>query len=175
MGLAPLFAIQAFALPIFINRAISHQQSSSRRFGEFIHENSRYRNAILVGEPDYLLESMPYYVGNRIYMARQGEFARRVYFGESRRRKDMTLSQLQETATQLSCRYNVPVLVAIGAREFPDRRESSAPVSYNATFTWTAAEKARLRARFPRVAWFGRANTDEIYQVFETPACSDSG
>jgi hypothetical protein len=171
MGLAPLFAIQALALPIFINRAISHQQSSSKRFGEFIRENSRYRDAILVGEPDYVLESMPYYVGNRIYMARQGEFARRVYFGESRRRKDLTLSQLQEAAINLSCRYKVPVLLAIGAREFPDRREGTAQVSYRATFTWTAAEKARLRAEFPRVAWFGRANTDEVYQVFETPAC----
>ena len=173
MGLAPLFAIQAFALPIFINRAISHQQSSSRRFGEFIRDNSRYRDAILVGEPDYLLESMPYYVDNRIYMTRQGEFARRVYFGETRRRKDLTLSQLRETALTLSCQYKVPVLLAIGAREFPDRRESTAPVSYRATFTWTAAEKARLRAEFPRVAWFGRANTDEVYQVFEAPRCPD--
>jgi hypothetical protein len=66
MGLAPLFALQALALPVFVNRAISHQQSSSKRFGQFISANPKYRDAILVGEPDYVLESMPYYVGNRI-------------------------------------------------------------------------------------------------------------
>jgi hypothetical protein len=174
MGLAPLFALQALALPVFVNRAISHQQSSSKRFGQFISANPKYRDAILVGEPDYLLESMPYYVGNRIYMTRQNEFARRVYFDDTRRRRDLTLSQLLETAVELSCRHKVPVLVAIGAREFPDRRKGSAGVSYRATFSWTAAEKARLRAEFPRIAWFGRANTDEIYQVFETPECAGS-
>jgi hypothetical protein len=172
-GLAPLLVLQALALPVLVNRTISHQQSSSRRFGEFLSRHPQYQNAILVGEPDYLMESMPYYASNRIFMLRQRAFSKRVYFGDStRRQRDVTLSHLLDTAQLLGCQYNVPVLVAIGARGFPDYRQHTAATAYGGSFSWTAAERARLRSDFRRVAEFPRANTDEVYAVFEAPSCS---
>ena len=165
-GLLPLFALQSLALPILVHRVIRYNESSSRAYGDFIHANTRYRDAILISEPDYFMEPMRYYVGNRIFSARQEEFANRVYFGE-RRARTLTLSQLQNAAEGVACSERVPVLLAIGTLDFQARSSGTRPVSYRATFTWTAAEKARLKEAAKRVAFFPRATTDEVYEVYE--------
>jgi hypothetical protein len=172
IGFAPLLVLQALALPIVAIRTIRHQESSSRLYGQFIGKQLKYQNAILLGEPDYFMESMPYYVANRIYMPRQQGFSDRAYFDNGlHRRRVMTLSRLQETAIDLTCRFRAPVLVAIQTHGISARRAGSFPVAYHGTFTWTAAEDARFHALFQRVAVFPRATTDEVYEVFEAPAC----
>jgi hypothetical protein len=79
-GLLPLFALQTAALPVMAARYIKYPESNSKAFGEWIKANPEYRNAILVSEPDYMMESMPYYVSNPVYMWRLGVFHFRVYF-----------------------------------------------------------------------------------------------
>ena len=165
-GLLPLFALQALALPILVNRVIKYNESSSRAYAQFIESNPRYRNAILMSEPDYFMEPMRYYVGNRVYSARQEEFANRVYFGETRA-NHLALSRLQDVAQQTACRYKVPVLLAIGTLDFQAKLSGSRVVAYRGRFTWTLEERARFKAASHRVAFFPRATTDEVYEVFE--------
>jgi hypothetical protein len=68
----------------------------------------------------------------------------------------------------------VPVLLAIGTRDFQANLSGSRSVAYRATFAWTRDERARFNAVARRVAVFPRATTDEVYEVFEL-TCVDQG
>jgi len=172
-GLLPLFALQALALPILVNRVIKYNESSSRSYAAFITANPGYRRAILMSEPDYFMEPLRYYVSNRIYSARQEQFANRVYFGD-KRANYLALWKLQDEAQRVACQYRVPVLLAIGTRDFQANLSGSRSVAYRATFAWTRDERARFNAVARRVAVFPRATTDEVYEVFEL-TCVDQG
>ena len=173
LGLLPFFALQAIALVFLVHRAIAYPESSSKAYGEFIRGNPRYANAILMSEPDYLMESLPYYVPNPIFMPRQSELTDHVYFGTTgRRRADLTLAQLMTTADSVSCAAKRPVLLAIG---YPLFQYQPAGVGYplyrGLTFTWVEADWVRLGARRP-VASFPIATSDEFYRVYEiAPKC----
>src|SRR4029079_19777605 len=132
--------------------------SSSKAFGEFIRANSRYHDAILMSEPDYLMESMPYYVKNPVYMPRQDELSDRVYFGTGgRRRADLTLRDLRSTAVKVSCSAGVPVLLAIGYPDFQYKSNGSGhPLYRGLTFRWYGLDWILIGGPRP-VASFPRA------------------
>jgi hypothetical protein len=46
---------------VIVWRDLNLEMSSSKAFGEFLNTSESYRDAIIVPEPDYLLESLPYY------------------------------------------------------------------------------------------------------------------
>lgn len=172
LGLLPLFALQSLALPFLIQRVIRYPESGSKAYAEFIRANPRYSNAILMSEPDYLMESMPYYVQNPVFMPRQSEFTDWVYFGNSgRRRADMTLGQLMTIADGVACSSRRPVLLAIGYPEFPSQPNGRGyPFYRGLTFTWGGTDWSRFGARAP-VASFPIATTDESYRVYEISGC----
>ncbi|HEY0243839.1 MAG TPA: hypothetical protein VGC52_14340 [Gemmatimonadaceae bacterium] len=172
LGLLPLFALQALALPVLIHRTQKYRESNSKAFAEFIRANPRYESAVLMSEPDYMMESMPYYVGNPVFMPRQAEFASRVFFDRTGRRKaDMTLADLLSAADRVSCDRRQPVLLAIGYPEIASHPQGKEyPLYRGLTFTWDAESKARLG---PPVARFPEATTDELYAVYEV-GCATS-
>lgn len=171
LGLMPLFALQALALPVVVHRTIKYQESNSRAFGAFIRMNPRYRQAVIMGEPDYLIESMPYYVDNPVFMPRQDEFATRVYFDRTGRRKpDLTLGELVSIADRVSCERKQPVLLAIGYPSFPVQATGRQyPLYRGLTFTWDPPSRTLLG---PPVASFPKATTDEHYTIYEVAGCA---
>jgi hypothetical protein len=169
-GLMPILVLQALAMPVVTQRVVRYQESSSRHYAEFIARNPRYRNAILMSEPDYFMEPLPYYVNNRIYMPRQAEFASTAYFGE-RRSPLFTLSQLENVAQVLACQKKVPVLVAIDTRDFQGDVEGQRGVAYKGTFFWNREERLQFAAAAKKVAIFPAATSDEVYEVFEISGC----
>ncbi len=168
-GLLPLFAVQAAALPVLAHRSIKKPESGSKAFGQFINSHAQYRNAILMSEPDYMMEALPYYVTNRIYMARQNEFVPQVYFDRgAKRRQQLTLTDLVQTADSVSCTYHSPVLLAIGYTEMAYRKAGVRRPGYRtASFRWTESEWQALQVRMRRVASFDRAVSDEYYHIIE--------
>ena len=171
-GLLPLFALQSLALPIVVHRTIRYRESSSKAFAGFIQSNPAYRDAILMAEPDYMMEALPYYVGNPVFMPRQREFSPRVYFDKgTRRRLSLTLGELTATADSVACATKKSVLLAIEYPEFQYRPKGEAHPNYRGTvFTWSESDWQQLRQRQPGqrpVALFPRATSDEIYAVYE--------
>jgi len=70
------------------------EMSSSKVFGEWLNGSERFRDAILVPEPDYYLESLPYYAKNRIYLARENRFGAVVSYNTTVGRKQLSLGEL---------------------------------------------------------------------------------
>lgn len=168
-GLLPLLFFQALALPVMAQRFFRHPESASREFAAFIRSNPRYRDAILASEPDYFMESMPYYVDNQIFMPRQREFHYRVYFDAGRKRQqELTLGGLIAIADSVACATRRPVLLAMGHPHVAKQESGQADLAYKgAIFRWTAAERIRLARRATQVASFLGSASDELYDVFE--------
>jgi hypothetical protein len=168
-GLLPLLLFQAAALPVTVRRVLVHPTSSSRAFAALIDRTPAWRDAILAGEPDYMMEAMPYYVGNKVFMPRQGAFDYRVYFDRGARRKlDLRLGGLIDVADSLSCATGRPVLLAIGHGKFLSDSAGEANSGYQgAVFRWGSAERSRLFEEGKLAASFVQAQGDENYSVFE--------
>jgi len=174
-GMLPLLITQTLALPVLARRVFVLPESSSKLFAQLIDRTPRYHNAILMSEPDYNLETMPYYVGNPVYMPRQHEFNYRVYFDRVKRQQHLTLGDLVHIADSLTCATGRPALVAIG---YPKVFKDSAGVALlayrGAQFLWNQSDKTNLFARARRVASFEKA-ADENYEVFEIAPRAGAG
>jgi len=173
-GLLPLFAVQAAALPFVAQRYFLKPASGSKAYGRFLESHPKYRDAILMSEPDYMMEAMPYYAPNRVYMPRQGEFHYRVYFDHGQKRiQELTLTRLLTIADSVACANRSTVLLALGNTDISWRRASKVAVKYRgASFSWTDPERSLLRRRTTLVASFPESILDEYYHVFEvSPGC----
>jgi hypothetical protein len=169
LALAPLFAFQTLGLPVAVVRDFRFRESNSKAYASFIRANPKYSNAILMSEPDYMMEPMPYYLQNRVYMPRQREFNFRVYFDRgARRQRVMSLTQLSAIADSVSCSQKQTVLLAIGSPKFAATKAGVATPEYKGTFfTWTEPEWTAFTTRFPLVKQFPDALREETYAVYE--------
>jgi len=57
---------------------VKYPVSSSKQFAQFINANDQFENAIIIGDMDVVLESIPYYIDNKIYFSRENRFGKRV-------------------------------------------------------------------------------------------------
>jgi hypothetical protein len=173
LGMLPLLVTQTLALPVVARRMIVHPESSSKAFAELIQRTPRFRNAVLMSEPDYNMESMPYYVTNPVYMPRQHEFHYRVYFDRVKRQQRLTLGNLVHVADSVGCSTGRPVLLAIAYPKVFNDSSGVAHLAYQrAEFIWDPSDKAALFNRGPRVASF-QNSADENYEVFEIDPLGD--
>jgi hypothetical protein len=166
-GLLPLFAIQAIALPFVVVKHVSDPESQAASLARDIARDPRYRDAILMSEPDPLMETMPYYTSNPVYFPRQREYDFRTYFDRSQRQQEMTLSDLVAIADSVGCLERKPVLISIGYRPFHFTEQGRATGSYGVSFTWNAAERIEFARRTRALRWFPGATSDENYRTYE--------
>lgn len=143
-----------------------NEQSSSRAFGEFLDGHPEYRKAVLLGEPDYLLEPMPYYVRNRIYVPREGRYAPFVRFTKANR-ETISLGELLDEARRIRETEGVPVLLELGLGDLAARTSREMTHGYGRVFTWTALDLARLSSEATKVAEFSHAVSDENFEIYE--------
>ncbi len=175
LGMLPLLVSQSLMLPVQVRRVIVWPESSSKLFGQLIQRTPSYRDAIIMSEPDYVAESMPYYVPNRVFMPRQREFHYRVYFDEVRRQKRLTLGGLVGIVDSVTCATGEMALLAIAHQKVFTDAAGRVTLGYRgAEFIWDPADKAKLFARGKQVAVFEKAS-EENYRVFEIAPRVGSG
>jgi hypothetical protein len=80
-----------FVLPTFlvglccVNMVLCYQDltspwSQSKNLSEYLKTQPKYQNAILVAEPDYLIEPIPYYSNHATYVPREQKMSRYTHF-----------------------------------------------------------------------------------------------
>lgn len=147
-----------------VRNDIRHEYSSSRRFGNFIRETPEIRNAIIIGEPDYRMESLPYYVDNPIYLPRENRFGTYVTFTAEIDKYSLSLKELMTVAVQLKKERNRPVLIVIG-HQLTDHGPYKIEYSYDKTFTYKPQSLRELRNLTDVIASFRNAKY-ENYDVY---------
>jgi hypothetical protein len=144
---------------------LSRERSSGRAFGEFLNRSEIYRDAIIVPEPDYLLESLPYYAKNMIYLPREHRFGATVSWTTEANYR-LSLGELLLTARSLKTRYGQPVLIVLGHWEVDKHKPAEKKYSYNKVFSWNANESADFNESAFLVTEFKSAYTDENYRIY---------
>ena len=174
LGLLPLLVIQAIALPVTAIRAILHPESMSGAFAQQLKSEPRLANAILMSEPDPLMETLPYYAPNPVYFPRQREFDYRAWFDKGAKRQPvMSLSDLMNVADSVACSSKQPVLISVGHRPFHFANAGQAEGPYDSIFTWNPAERREFSERTRALPWLPGSTGDENYRTYELlrPEC----
>jgi hypothetical protein len=142
---------------------IQYPLSSSKAFGAFLRQPS-YHRAIIIGEPDNLVEALPYYVPNRLYYPHRRSFGTNATLSKSLV-GHLSLLELLSIADSLRTATGDPVLIALDPRvEANDSGEMVGGTKKR--FTWSAPERAIFFAHTRRIAVFHDA-LDERYSVYE--------
>jgi hypothetical protein len=144
---------------------IRQEMSSSRAFGAFLNRTGTYRDAVIVPEPDYLLESLPYYAMNRIYLPREHRFGTTVSFTTDSNCR-LSLGELLSAARGIKTRYGQSVLIVLGHRDVDKYKSGERKYSYNKVFSWNTNESADFNKSTILVREFKTSYSDENYSVY---------
>ena len=146
-------------------RDINTPASASKEFGAFLNTSETYQNAIILPEPDFFMESLPYYADNPIFFIRENRFGLFTQWDENMQR-NLSLVNLLDTAQELEAEYNQPVLIVIGHWDIDLNASGEVIYSYNKYFTWEKDEAAAFLQATESVAEFTPAFTGEKYRVY---------
>jgi hypothetical protein len=151
-----------------IDREVECIKTSAPELARLL-EREELAGAVLIGQPDYFLDALPFYRDNRIFIAREGRFRQRVSFTTANRR-ELDLADLLAAARTLKDSEHAPVLLVIGHAMRLDQPSGDIVFGYGDRFRWTAQQYEQFRAATELVASLpsepGRFLGDERYDVF---------
>jgi hypothetical protein len=145
--------------------------SSAREFAAWLRATPRYHEAVIMAEPDFLLETLPYYLPNRLWIAREGRFGRWTRFTRANRRR-MSLGELLADAQAVRARTGAPVLLLLARIPMPTKDGALERRPFGQEFTWTAAEVSALQAHTTGQINASGSLRDENYFVLEVLSAS---
>ena len=123
------------------------------------------QDAIIIADPDYLLEAMPYYIRNPTYLMRERRFGHVVRF-TGKARLSIDLDAILATARTLRTESGKPILILLRLRLDPSDSQI-----YHEMFNWKLLTTPRTGSRISgfnaiSCAICARALTDESFDVF---------
>jgi len=140
-------------------------KSSALALGRYIEANSQLQNAIIIGEPDYTIQTLAYYSDNPIYLAREKKFASFVKYSKEFQVR-FRLSELLGTAKELHEAHKVPVMIVLGFYGVSEENPRSVNVYYRGTFELNSEEIKAFKQQTLKLAEFNNSLGDEDYQLF---------
>lgn len=162
-AMVALFLAALVQTRYFAIQDLRRPMSSSKTLAEFL-VHSAYRDAIIVAEPGYYAEALPYYTSNRIYFPRERRFGTTVKWDKTPQER-LSLSELIDVAQQVAEHERQPVLILLGHREVHAKPSGTALFPYGKEFTWTEGDRRRLATSTLLVADFASAAGDENYSA----------
>ena len=138
--------------------------SRSRDLAELL-RREELSEAILMADEDVMVEPMPYYGDNPLYLPRERRFGS-VFAFDRHPRNHLTLDDLLGDARALRDRYRRPVVLLLRSRPNPNDPARHMKMLQTASFAVTPEQVARLQAETRLLASFGPALNDETYDVY---------
>lgn len=161
-----LFLIQIAGSARYIYRDITQQMSSSAEFGEFLHISAQFSDAIIIGEPDIRLESLPYYANNEIYLPREGKYKKYVSLTVANK-NDLSLSELIDCARKISRERKKEVLIVLGHFGLADQNPPFIRTEqYGKVFSWTQEGLLEFVNSTEKISEFKSDVKNERYEVY---------
>ena len=140
--------------------------SRVRDFSAFIGSRSDLRNAIIIAEPDFLLEALPYYIQNPTYLMREGRFGNVVKFTR-KARLSIDLDDILATARALRAESGKPVLILLNERLDPSQPARIFHESYAWTLLTTPEQVHNFLTSTQFLERFAPAVSDESFDVYQ--------
>jgi hypothetical protein len=144
------------------------ENSAALLFTDLVDSHPEWRDAVLIGEPDYIMDTIPYYLDNPIYFPRDGHYRKWVLFTREWR-VGMTLEELLNTAASIHAGTGKPVLFLIGTQvRWTPGVAGRSIFGCNRYLTWTAPVLDRFSHETRKVGIFPRTTAvDETFSVYE--------
>ena len=139
--------------------------SRSRELGELIRSRPELKDAILIADPDFVLEAVPYYLPNPTYLMREHRFGQVVYFTK-KAQMELSLDQILENARRLHGLRNQPVVILLHLPLEPAAPARQIPEAYIWTLATSPEQVRNFQASTEKIGHFGPAVTDESYDVY---------
>ena len=162
-----LLAVQTWHLHVPIKLQLKGVPfSRSADAGALLHEPA-YRSAIVMADPDTMLEAIPYYADNPLYFLREQRFGK-VMVLSSKARKLLTLDDVLADADRLHRQTGRPIIYLSHLPVSPDtnyRRKMM--YNYQTVVTADAAKRFLSSTRF--IARLRPSGMDENYDVYTYP------
>jgi hypothetical protein len=144
---------------------IKYPTSSSKSFAEFLNTSPEYSDAILIPDPDYYLESLPFYTTNPIYFTRESRYGNFVSWTTASKLR-LSLDDLLSTAYKIKEQEQRPILLVLGHPDMESHSSGESHFWYDRVFTWTEAEMEYFEKTTQLVVSFDNALSDENYRVY---------
>lgn len=145
---------------------IKNDMSNCKAMGKIIASRPELRDAIVMSEPDYAMEALPYYADNLIYIPRERVF-RKFNRLTCDNKTDLTVSDLLYEAENLQKKDNKPVLIAISHPEFSEKPFGIVRYLYKNVFSWNEQEKTEFLNKTGLISRLrGAINKDENFDLF---------
>ena len=183
-GLACLVAIAVLQLPVgvqaFADVVLNRPPASPvRELGAFLRSRPDLRDAVLMSEPNFLIEALPAYASNMIYMFRDRRFEPFTSFNRGAS-PDVDLQNILDRAQELQSETGVPVLVAIQKPLDPAQPEQRWHEGFGWYFVVRPEQVRHFLACTTRVAEFPVSSAvkynpdrvDESFDLYMTRRCS---
>ncbi|HJQ83704.1 MAG TPA: hypothetical protein VKA21_06505 [Candidatus Binatia bacterium] len=139
-----------------------YDYSANRRLAALLQEPS-LAGAVVMGEPDTPLWSLPYYADNRIYLPREATYRDWGMFAPPRRTQ-YDLASLLQAARSVRDR---PVVITLGMElSVPGTYVNFRGTQFEETFLITDETRADFQASTRLLAHLGPTITDENYYVY---------
>jgi hypothetical protein len=167
-----LLLMQALMGYLAVGREMTFAHSSSADFAAFLKRDPQLREAVLVPEPDYTAEPLPFYVNNPIYFPREKRYGTYIHFTTANA-ANLTLNELLDAAQKIQKESGKPVLIMLGhpvSLHGPYKKH----FSYGKTFLYSPEEFARLQKEAALISQFNGALTDENYDIYLLKETADS-
>ncbi len=143
----------------------SVDKSSALALGRYIEANAQLQQCIIIGEPDYALQTIAYYSDNPLYLAREKKFAPYVKYSKAYQ-TPFSLSELLETAKDLKKTHNVPIMIVLGFFGISEEQSQTRNVYYRGTFDMSGEDVRSFKEQTLKLAEFNNSLGDEDYQLF---------
>ena len=123
------------------------------------------KDAILIGDPDYMLEPMHYYLPNPTYFVRERRYGEYVRFTR-KARLELTLGDMLDEARAIRISTGRPVAILLAWR----LGEMDPARVYRESYVWTFSAPGdqieRFREATTLLAQFPKATSNESYDVY---------
>jgi len=139
--------------------------SRSRDFAAFVSTRADLKDAIIIADPDFIVEPLAYYLPNRTYLMREERFGNVVRYTKNARRY-LSLEDILATAGKLRAESGQPVLILLAHRLDPSRPGRNIREGYSWNFLVTPELVQRFLASTRLIARFAPAKTDESFDVY---------
>jgi hypothetical protein len=140
-------------------------ESRSRDFADLVSLRPDLKDAILIGDPDYMLEPMHYYLPNPTYLIREQRYGDTVRFTRQAR-LDLTLGDLLDEARAVRSSTGRPVVILLAWRLGDMDPAHVYRESYVWTFSAPGDQIKRFREATTLLVQFPRATSGESYDVY---------
>jgi hypothetical protein len=139
--------------------------SRSHDLGALVAKRPDLQQAIIIADPDFLVEPLSYYISNRTYLMREQRFGSVVHFTRNARLQ-LSLDDVLANARRLRLETGKPVMILLMQRLDP----SLPPQVYGEGYNWqlftTPAQVRSFQASTRLIERFGPASSDESFDAY---------